>query len=910
MTHRSFIAAAGLAALFALPPAAPAQVLPEGSAGPVPTLEATRREGDIQIDGRLDEAEWLRARPVRGFIAGEPVEGVPAEHDTEVYVLYDDQAIYIGARMHDSEPETIFRQLTRRDNLERAADYFEISIDSNLDRRTAYTFRISAAGVQEDRLRFDDTSSDGAWDAVWESAAQIDGEGWTAEVRIPLSQLRYSPSAAAQVWGINFARRRNAGAEKSYWALESRVRHGGVSVFGTLEGIRLARATRALELRPYTLARRHTALAAPGDPFFDGSRHELAVGGDIRYGLGSTYVLDLTFNPDFGQVEVDPAVINLTAYETFFPERRPFFSRDDRLFDFGLSGGNNKLFYSRRIGRAPQGRAPAGATFVDLPRETRILGGAKVTGRTPAGLTLGALAAATAGVQGRAVLGQGPGIERFHAEPPAVQGVVRVQQDLREGATLVGGLVSGIRRSLPTDGSLDWLTSEAVNAGVNFEHSWANRSWALWGFLAGSLVQGSPASITRYQRSPNHYYQRPDAHYLEVDTTATSMAGAEWRLQFERRSGRNWTGAIWAAQRTPGFEVDDIGFGRASERLDGGARVSYQEIRPGTVFRNYRLTASTFHNWRHEALDRPFSWSHWWDRSHKAGRFFANANGTFLNYWGINVNAGYGPEYLSDSATRGGPLMLSPASRSLDVRLNTDRRLALSASPQVSFGSDAGGGRSFGVSGSLSWRPTDATEIEIEPSFDFTRDPAQFVTAAPDPAFSPTYGARYVFAEIDRTTLALPMRLNLVFSPTLTLQFFAQPLLSAGDYTTYRQLAAAETFDFLDFTPGTAERTGNVVRCVGGTTCVEGSRRYLDFGAASRDPISFADRDFNVRSLRGNSVLRWEYRPGSILYLVWQQSRLDEENVGGFGVGRDARALFETRPENTLILKVSYWLGL
>jgi hypothetical protein len=872
--------------------------------------EAERRSAEIRIDGRLDDADWERATPVRGFITTEPVEGLPASEDTEVRVLFDEKAIYIGARMYDSEPETVFRQLTRRDDLGRAADYFEVSLDSNLDRRTAYTFRVSAANVQEDRYRYDDTRSDGSWDAVWTSAVHHDSLGWTAELRIPLSQLRYTPTDHVQVWGANFARRRNHSNEKSFWSLESQRQHGGVSLHGNLGGIVLPRAPRALEIRPYTLARLHTADAAPDNPFFDGRSQGVSAGGDLRYGLGSTFVLDLTLNPDFGQVEVDPAVINLSAYEVFFPERRPFFSRDDRVFDFGLSGSSNRLFYSRRVGRAPQGLTPAGATFVDRPGETTILGAAKVTGRTAGGLTLGALAARTAAERGRAYFSEDDLFVGFAAEPASNYGVLRAQQDLRGGASQVGAILTAMNRDLPADGSLDWLVSEAYSTGVNFEHNWADRTWALWGFLAGSHIRGSTRALTRVQRSPNHFYQRPDAHYLSVDSAATSLTGAEWRLQFERRSGRHWTGALWAAQRTPGFEVDDAGFGRASERLDGGARITYQEINPQGIFLNYRLSAFTFHNWRHEALDDPFSWSHWWDRAHKAGQFGLSSNVTFLNNWGLNLSGSYKPEYLSDSATRGGPLMIDPARVGFEVRLNTDRRAALTLSPSADFNTSRWGGRSLATGLSLSWRPTSGSEVELQPTYEWQRDPAQYVAQTGPVGYQPTFGARYLFADLERRTLALPMRLNLVFSPTLTLQLFAQPLLSAGDFPAYKQLARAESFEFDRFEEGAGAVGTAGVSCVGGRTCVVAGRRYLDFTGDGRPDLSFADRDFNVRSLRGNSVLRWEYRPGSTLFVVWQQSRLSEENLGLFALGRDAEALLHARPENTVIVKVNYWLGL
>jgi hypothetical protein len=873
-------------------------------------IDATRRSADLRLDGRLDDEDWARATPIRGFVTSEPVEGMTPGEDTEVRVLFDEGAVYIGARMYDRRPETIFRQLTRRGDHGRAADYFEVSLDSNRDRRTGYMFRVSPAGVQDDAYRYDDTRIDRSWDGVWESAASIDADGWTAEIRIPLSQLRFEPTDDPQSWGVNFARRRNSANEKSFWSLESAAQHGGVSVHGTLSGLVLPSAPRALELRPYTLARQHMAPTEPGNPFFNGSSTGFSAGGDIRYGLGSTFVLEVALNPDFGQVEVDPAVINLSAFETFFPEQRPFFSGDDRIFDFGLSGGSNRLFYSRRVGRAPQGRAPAGAAFVDMPGETTILGAAKVTGRTAGGLTLGALAARTEAEHGQALLADGSTFSRFPAEPGSTYAVLRAQQDVRDGSSVIGGIVTMVRRDLPADGTFDWLASEAYSAGVNFEHSWANRGWALSGFLAGSHIVGEPEAMIRVQRSPNHYYQRPDALNLSVDSTRTSMSGAEWRLEMERRSGRHWTGAIWAAQRTPGFEVDDGGFGLASERLDGGARINYQQLRPGRLLLNYRLGAFTVHNWRHEALDRPFSWSQWWDRAHKAGVFITNSNFTFVNNWGLNASVGYSPRLFSDSGTRGGPLMVRPQTWSFNVAMNNDRRSNFYVRPGVNFSRGPEGNSSLNTSVSFSMRPTSATEIEIQPSYEKQRDPAQYVTAVADPSYLPTFGARYVFAELDRRTLSLPTRLNLIFSPTLSLQLFAQPLLSSGDFLSYRQLTRSESYDFDRLDEGIAVGTGSALRCEGGRSCAARGRRYLDLTGDGRTDVSFADRDFNIRSLRGNAVARWEYRPGSTLFVVWQQSRRENLNDGSFQFSRDSRALFQAPAQNTLIVKLTYWLGL
>jgi hypothetical protein len=909
MRHASRAAFRALTAALALFPLGAGSAVAQSSEPP-PTAQperallaaAVRRVGDIAVDGRLDEAEWGRARPLQGFVASDPVEGVPAEHETDVYVLYDVDAIYVGARMHDSDPESIFRQLTRRDQLGEVADYFGISLDTNLDRRTAYTFQVSAAGVQADEYRFDDTSRDTSWDAVWESAVSIDPEGWTAELRIPLSQLRFAPSASPQAWGLNAARRRNASAEQSYWALESRVQQGGVSVFGELAGLDFPSGVRALEVRPYALLKRHAALAEPGNPFFDGTDHGFNGGLDVRYGLGSTFVLDATFNPDFGQVEVDPAVINLTALETTYPERRPFFTQGQELFNV------RNMFYSRRIGRAPQGRAPSGSLFVDAPEETTILGAGKLTGRTAGGLTIGALAAVTGAETGTAYLDDGT-YEPYDAEPRTLYAAAAVQQDLRDGASQVRGIGTLVRRDLPEDGSLDWLASSAVGGGFSFDHSWANRGWGLFGFMVGTYVTGSTTALTRIQREPHHYFQRPDAHDLEVDSTATSIAGVDWRLQLEKRSG-TWLPSVWLAEITPGFEQNDLGQGQTNERLDGGARLVYRDITPGEVLRNYSLNVSSIHNFRHEALDDAFNLSHWFDRAIQAGRYTFQGNATLLNYWAGNLGVTFRRKVLREAPTRGGPLMVEPAAWTFNLGVNTDRRQAFSVSPSISYEAEKGDGNNLRIGTQFSWRPTAAAEISVEPEYVRSHNSAQYVTTAANVGYVPTYGSRYVFSDLERREVALPIRVNWIFSPTLSLELFAQPLLSSGDFVSYKQLERASSFDFDVFEEGSAVESGSTVSCEGGRTCVLDGRRYIDVDGTGANTVSFADRDFNQRSLRGSTVLRWEYRPGSTLYLVWQQNRTGRESLGDFDFGRDAEALFEAQPENTFMLKINYWLGM
>jgi hypothetical protein len=870
------------------------------------TATAVRAEIEVAVDGRIDEISWDEARPLSGFVQGEPTEGIPADRDTEVRVLFGEDALYIAARMWDA-PDDIATQLVRRDGRGNF-DWFAVALDPNLDRRTGYQFQVSASGVQRDEYLFDDDRSDEAWNAVWESAVQIDDKGWTAELRIPYSQFRYMSSPDPQTWGINFARRRQAGNEVSYWSLISRLQQGRVSQFGELDDVRITSSSQRIEARPYILSSLHRGPTEVGNPFFDGQEASAQVGTDLRFGLGSAFTLDATINPDFGQVEADPAVINLSAFEVFFQEQRPFFVEDANLLSFGLSGRQNDLFYSRRIGRSPQGDAPSEALFRDAPGAARILGAAKVTGRTDGGLSVGGLAAVTQEMQGRAFLGEEEGAVDYVVEPRSQFGVIRLQQDFNDGASNFGGILTAMDRNLPGDGSFDFLTSSAFSAGLNFEHQWGERTWALTGFMAGSLVRGDSTAITRIQRASNHFFQRPDATRQSVDSTATSLAGMEWRLQFEKRRGDHWTWSVWGGQVTDGLEINDLGFSQNRERLDAGFRVGYREIKPGSLFQNYNVSFFTFHNWSHEALDDVGSWTSW-KEAHTSGSFNLNSRGEFLNNWGANVDLSYGPDNYSRTLTRGGPIMVDPGSFRVSAGMNTDRRKPVNFSLNVNrrFGFDESGDE-FSIGGGVELRPTSNMEIGLQPRWSQESTASQYVTATGVVPYAPTFGDRYLFAELERRSLSMETRVDLSVSPTLTFQLFAQPLLSSGDFVQYRQLREAKSFDFVDFEVGEASEGPDGVTCAGGSICRLGDDQFVDFDGDGSADYSFSDRDFNVRSLVGNAVLRWEYRPGSTLFLVWQRQQVGRSEVGNFDFNRDLSGLWDVPADDVFIVKLNYWV--
>lgn len=891
------------------PLAAQADAAASTSPAARPSIAAARRTSRVTLDGRLDDEAWQHATAARGFVQKRPIEGNPARHPTEVRVLYDDDAIYIGARMFDSEPRTIARQLVRRDG-QGNADWFAVGFDPRQDRRTGYAFFVSAANVQRDEYLYNDTNADDAWDAVWQSAVQLDSLGWTVEIRIPLSQLRYETSSGERPWGINFARGRSRSNEETQFALMSDRQRGMVSQFGTLTGMRTENAPRRIELRPYIVVGRDIEPTEPGNPFRDGATTNKRVGIDMKYGLGSSFTLDATLNPDFGQVEADPAVINLTAFETFFEERRPFFVEDARIFDFSLSGMTNRLFYGRRIGRSPTGGSPSGASFVDVPEAATILGAAKITGRTARGLSLGVITAVTNRVEGRAFFDAVDETRKFLAEPRAVHSAVRARQDFNGGASTFGVIATRQTRQLPGDRSFDFLTSDALSVGMDWEHQWANRTYGFTGYVAGSLVRGDSTAMIRIQRSSTHFLQRPDATRLRVDSGATSLAGVDWRMTLDKRRGDHWTGAIWAAEVSPTFEVNDLGFSGRQEVLDGGARVQYREIVPGRHLRSYRISAFTFHNWSHEALDRPWSSSSWGD-AHVSGAVVVNADVTLLNYWEAGARFSFRPELADRNGTRGGPMMLAPRGMQWSAELSTDRRRRIAVRSSAEIARQAmGAARSERYGVGVAVRPSARTEITLEPRYERSRLGAQFVGRTTALPYAPTFGTRYLFGELERHELGLETRLNVTFSPRMTLQLFAQPLLSSGDYLTYKQLTRPRSFTFDEFQEGTYVADPAAPGCGSGRTCRSpDGTRYVDFDGDGTADHSFADRDFNVRSLIGNAIFRWEYRPGSALFLVWQRQQVDEARAGDFDFSRDARALFLAPARSVFLIKASYWLG-
>ncbi len=888
--HRIVRDACACAALVGL--AASAGAAPQvPSHEPHAIVHAARTPDPPKIDGRLTDEAWAAAAPATIFTQRDPDEGQAATERTEIRVLYDNAALYIGARLFDDEPDLISRRLSRRDG-DAEADRLTIYLDPLHDHLTGASFRVDAAGVQEDQVLYNDTWSDSSWDAVWESNVSVDAQGWTAELRIPLSQLRF-PSRDEQEWGINVERfiwRKN---ESDWLEFVPKSESGLVSRMAHLDGLDGLRPKRHVELLPYTAGRgAFIAPPAGGDPFNDGSRGFESAGADFKWGLTSNLTLDGTVNPDFGQVEVDPAVVNLTQFETFFSEKRPFFLEGSQILNnFGTIGANNywgfntsdpQIFYSRRIGRAPQ--LSADGDFSDTPSATTILGAGKITGKTASGWSIGVLNAVAGRETARIATGSRYGTSVV--EPRTNYFVARLQRDLGK-RTGIGLISTAVNRSLDDARLTDALPGQAyVVGGDGYWFLSDARNWVVNGKLAFSRVSGSPTAIEALQRAPQRYFQRPDATHVAVDPTRSALSGFSGRVNLNQNSGLGqWNMALWGV--SPGFESNDLGFFGTGDRAGGHVVYFTRNVTPGRVLRSRSWWAAKWWTWN-------------FARQLQGDGVQGNAFFTFLNYWSIGTNLSWRRRVEDDRLTRGGPTAAQPASHSWNLNGSTDRRRFVSLEFFLNRNGTAAGGWSRNAGVTVNLRPSPMLSISTGPQLNRSSTIAQYVQTVDDPTATATYGERDVFGLLTQTQLSMTSRVNVILSPQVSLQVFVQPLLAAGDYSNFKELAAPRTYDFHEY--GT---TGGSI-----TYDADAASYTADPDASGpAPPFTFDNPDFNFKSLRVNAVFRWELRPGSTFYAVWTRQQQDLSNPGDFALGRDTSALFRAPGDDVVLVKFAYWIG-
>jgi hypothetical protein len=845
------------------------------------TLTAIRVAAEVTIDGRLDDPSWADADVATGFVQYQPDPGAPPSQRTVVRVLYDDDAIYVGARLYDSAPDSIVARLARRDE-GGFSDWFYVAIDSYFDRRTAFSFGVNPRAVKIDRQYSDDAVEDVGWDAVWDAATAIDAEGWVAELRIPLSQLRFSAGGdGEQVWGVNFRRYLARADETSDWSPVPRGGGAFVSRAGDLQGLTDLAPRRRLEIQPYVLA---GVRRAPGDdtsPFFEPTALTSTAGADVRYGVTSDLTLSATLNPDFGQVEADPSVLNLSGFETFFPERRPFFLEGAEIFR-PVFPALPTIFHSRRIGRAPQGSPPDQAVHASAPEATTILGAAKLTGKTADGWSVGLFDAVTTRERARFVDPTGTHGAR-PVEPLTNYGALRLARDFDRGQGALGLLATSTNRALPATDELDFLPASAYVAGLDGHRRFGGGRYQVAASLFGSRVAGSAAAIDDIQRSPVHRANRPDARHAGYDPSRTELLGYSANVRAEKRDG-HWRFVVEGRTRSPGFEVNDLGFlGRADQASTFG-HGWFDQFRPGRVFRRWRVDVASWAN-------VTFGGERLWTGAEAWGE------AQFHNRWTVAGGAGYDLPRLDVDALRGGPAIHAESRWWRWLRFSTDPTKSVNVEGGGAFDRErTTGGWIGGVNATINLRPSDRLGLALGPALERNVNPWQFVANrdAGD-------GRHYVRGHLEQTTAWLTLRAAYTFTPDLSLQVYAQPFVSAGSYGDFRRVASPRDDAFE--TRFTRYEASAVMRDpVAGGYAVDAD------GNGSAD-FTFDDPDFTFRELRSNVVLRWEYRPGSALFLVWSQGRAHADGGGRFRLGRDLADLLSAPGTNTVMVKLSYWLG-
>ncbi|HEY4304406.1 MAG TPA: DUF5916 domain-containing protein [Gemmatimonadaceae bacterium] len=892
-------------ALAALPSVTCAQVATlasqPGHNVPVPVAVAAHRSGPIVLDAKLDEAAWNAATAITSFRQVDPDEGQSATERTEVRFLYDDDALYIGAKMFDSHGAAgVTTRLVRRDG-QFDSDFFELVIDGYHDHLSRAFFDLNPAGSKSDYIGIGTSCCDNSWDPVWEAATHIDSDGWTAEIRIPYSQLRFSRSVE-QTWGLQVRRFIKRSNEQDQWAWWAKTESGGPSRFGHLEGIRVPRAPGGLELLPYVVSKSATVAEPAGDPFNTRGRPSFRAGLDLKDRLTSNLTLDATLNPDFGQVEVDPAVLNLSQFETFFPEKRPFFIEGSQVWDFGglncLFCSNSEgmsAFYSRRIGRAPTGSALAtdNNAYADVPDATTILGAAKVTGRTSSGYTVGLLNAVTGDATAHVQTETGERANQL-VEPLADYYVGRLKKDFLNGNLVVGGVASGVMRRLD-EAFEPRLARHAEIYGNDMFYTWHEREYQFFASAAATDVAGDGRAVALRERSSARYFQRPDrgdgsGGFLSnrFDSTATSLRGVGAYARVAKVSG-NWYWETQVNTRSPGYETNDYAFQQNADYTMLIANVGRFWTKPTAWYRSLTLIGGGQSQTNYEG-----------DVTQRQVHPFAST--TTPQFWNVSTFFIARPSVIDDKALRGGPAIRTSQFDFVQADVSTDSRAKVIGSWGGSHGWDARGGRNWQAYANASYRPAPNFSMSFGPSYFDGHSYAQYVMAVADSTAASFYGDRYVLSNLDQRTLGLDTRASVTFSPRMTLELYVQPFFASGHYFDFGEYLAPRSNEKLVYgrDRGTIDATPGASNVSSYTVDPDGT------GAA--ESFTFDNPDFTQRSLRGNAVFRWEYRPGSVLYVAWTQSRFTDDVFGNLDFARDRRALWAAKPDNIFLVKASWWL--
>jgi hypothetical protein len=853
----------------------------------VKSYQAKRTQGTgVRIDGQFDESIWKQGEWDSGFTQYEPVEGVAPSQETAFKLFYDDRNIYVAIKCFDLEPGKIERRMTRRDGLD--GDFCGVHFDSYFDKRTAFVFLVSASGVKNDGIMTQDGDVyDDSLDPVWHVKTRMMPDGWQAEMAIPLSQLRFGKGEEL-TWGFQVVRKVFRNDEFILWKPIERDRAGWISQYGELTGLKDIRARKQIELAPFVVSKLETYEKEEVNPYRDGRDVGMNLGLDAKMALTNDIILDLAINPDFGQVEADPSELNLTAFETYFREKRPFFIEGTNITNYQITPGDSpwssdNLLYSRRIGRQPQYYPDLlDEEYIDFPSHSRILGAAKITGKTKNGWSLGIMESLVNREIARISLN---GEEReIEVEPLTNYAVGRLQRDLNKGQTILGGMVTATNR-FSDAGHLSVLPREAYTWGIDAIQFFKERKYFVSTLVVGSFVRGTSESISELQLSPLRYYQRPDASYVQYDPDRTSMSGHGGNFMLGKSGISGFRFLFNVSWRSPGLEMNDVGYLRSADNIFQFLWAGYEWINPLKGIRKVQLNGNQWSGWDFRGASL-----------FKGGNFNTSVN--FSNFWYFFSNFSYDFPGIDNSELRGGPSLHSPGSKSLYVGLGTNTTRKFRVQVNYNWSKSTEGERlTHSIGGELVYRPFSTLSIQINPSYRIMRTDLQYVDE-----FQVQEGPLYLFSNLDQKIFNLTARVDFNITPDLTVQYYGSPFITAGFYDGFKQITDPDASRY-------ADRFSSYPGCFVGhyVNPVQDADYYsIDHDGNGVPDFQFDNPDFNFRQFRSNLVLRWEYIPGSVLFLVWTQGRTDFQVDGSFDYLRDIRALFSVTPEDVFLIKLSH----
>lgn len=837
------------------------------------------------IDGVLNDDAWQSIQwGGKDFRQLNPDKGKPASVQTRFKILYDEKNLYVGIQCLDPEPAKIIRRMSRRDSFE--GDMVEINIDSYYDKRTAFSFTASVSGVKGDEYVSDNGDNwDPGWDPIWYMRTSIDAEGWNAEFRIPLSQLRFT-NKEELIWGLQITRIFFRNQERSIWQYIPPDAGGWVHLFGELNGLSGVRPQKQLEIQPFVVAQAETFQREPGNPYRTGSDRSANTGLDAKIGITSDITLDLTVNPDFGQVEADPSQVNLTAFELYFQERRPFFTEGSNTLNFPVGQiSNSNLFYSRRIGRPPQLNAMTDPEDEDdgveehakSNRNSTILGAAKITGKNKRGFSWGILESFT---QREFAEIDSAGVRREQAVEPATNYMVaRAQQDIDKGNTLIGAILTAVnRRTRGNPMIMNNLHSDAYTGGIDFTHHWKKRTYYISGRASFSHVRGTKDAIAHTQQSSERFFQRPDNYHKDFDPNRTSLTGTGGQFIIGKKSGDivSDLGVVW---QSPEFDLNDIGFLAQTDNISQWFWMQYRVLEPRGITRSRRFNVN---QWR----DYDFG-----KRNTSAG-YNLNAHAQFKNFWSTGGGITFTRDNISNADLRGGPSMRYPGGVYFWNYINSDNRKKFSAQVNTEFFRGRENySRYNSINVDFSYKPINALNISLSTSYFGNYNQMQWVTAVEDDV------TRYIVAEIDQTVLRLSLRMTYMITPNLSIQYWGQPFGTIGKYRNFKTITDSRAEEYIDrFSP------------IHTTSMRRNDDQYrVDLDGNGMHEFEFTKPDFNFGQFRSNMVIRWEYIPGSTVFLVWTRERngdFYEDDEGKFY--RPYRFDFPDKAYNIFLMKFTY----